>query len=50
MCKDCKKSIIINNNYICLEPVQRKGKVRFTFVCGSYVKRVKPVYMRCTYE
>jgi len=46
MCKDCKSSIIINYNYVCVEPNQRKGKVKWSFVCGSYIERVKPVYVR----
>lgn len=50
MCKDCKSAIIINMRYVCTNAKVPKGIVRSEYKCGSYMKRIKAIYVRCTYE
>ena len=46
MCKNCKSSMLINYNYVCIEPKQRRGIVRSSFKCKGFGLRVNNIYIK----
>ena len=46
MCKNCKSSIIINYNYVCIESRQKKGIVKGTYKCKYFKTRTKEIYIK----